>query len=46
MFATLGTLAITAGVKAEEAVVRHQTLPGSTIRDYSAPSYVTKGDTT
>jgi hypothetical protein len=33
-------------VAAEDSIYRHQTLPGSTIRDYSAPSYVTRGDTT
>lgn len=39
-------LAMAGSVEAEDSVVRHQTLPGSTVRNYSSPSYVTKGDTT
>ncbi len=46
MLVSLSLLAMAGSVAAEDAVVRHQTLPGSSIRDYSAPSYVTKGDTT
>ena len=30
----------------DNGTTRHQTLPGTSIRDYSAPSYVTKGNVT
>lgn len=30
----------------DNGTTRYQTLPGSTIRDYSTPSYVTKGNVT
>jgi len=46
MLVSLSSLTMAGSVAAEDSIVRHQTLPGSTIRDYSGPSYVTKGDTT
>ena len=44
----LGLLLVAVGgVSAKDnGTTRYQTLPGSTIRDYSAPSYVTKGNVT
>jgi len=44
----LGFLLLAAGGASakDNGTTRYQTLPGSTIRDYSAPSYVTKGNVT
>lgn len=47
-FALIGPLVLGAGVTLakDNGVTRYQTLPGTTIRDYSAPTYVTKGNVT
>jgi hypothetical protein len=42
----LAMIAISQIVVSEEAGFRYQTIPGSSTRDYSAPSFVTKGNTT
>jgi hypothetical protein len=40
-------VAVTSNVAvADDGGTTYQTLPGSSIRDYKAPSYVTKGNTT
>lgn len=47
-FALIGSLILEAGVTVakDKEVTHYQTLPGTSIRDYSAPSYVTKGNVT
>lgn len=43
---TMVAIAAPQAAVAAEATTRYQTVPGSSTRDYRAPSFVTKGDTT
>lgn len=46
MLVLVTVIAVTQVAISEETSTRYQTLPSSTTRDYGAPSYVTRGQTT